>query len=152
MPEKIERSTTKMLHKYRKSFCLRERIMAKEVLFNQDYNKIVTDNLEIFKYEYPDIGDKNWEDFKNKPNCKCRGEIFKSFKDDINKFNAIMSKLTGEDIEMLFPGPLEETLVKEFDDLKSMEEFLNDLRKKGKMIRQANPSPNGKGGFVLICM
>ena len=126
--------------------------MSKEALFNQEYNKVITDNIEIFKYEYSSIDEKMWEEFKNKPNCKCRGKIFKVLKENMGKFNSIMSKLTGEDIEMLFPGPLEETLVKEFDDLKSMEKFLNDIRKKGKMIRSATPSPNGKGGFVLICM
>jgi len=126
--------------------------MAKEVLFDQKYNAKIIENIEIFKYEYPEIAEQTWNEFRDKPNCSCRGKIFKIFQDNIDKFNGIMSKLLGEEVIVNFPGPLTETIVKEFDTLKEMEAFLNELRVKSKMMRSASPSPNGKGGFVLICM
>jgi len=126
--------------------------MPKDVLFSNDVLRVINDNIEIFIYEYPEIDEKTWNDFKRKPNCKCRGRVIKTFQKDLEKINGILSKLMGEDIVIHFTSPLEEPIVKEFKDLKEIEDFLKDLRRKGKIIRSASPSPNGKGGFIVIVM
>jgi len=126
--------------------------MARDVIFDQDVNARINKNIEIFAYEYPEIDEKTWKEFKEKPNCKCRGKVLKKLQKDKSKFNAIMSKLMDEEVEIHFPMPIENPIVKEFETLKEMEDFLNELKSKGKLMRSANPSPNGKGGFVLIVM
>ena len=126
--------------------------MPKELLFGKDVTRLINKNLEIFVYEYPDIDEKTWNEFKAKPNCKCRGRIIKAFQKDPDKINKIISKLMGEDVVVYFTSTLEEPIVKEFDSLKEIEDFLKDLRRKGKVLRSASPSPNGKGGFVVIIM
>lgn len=126
--------------------------MSKEILFEQKENKLIIDNVEIFKYEYPEISENDWNDFVTKPNCQCRGKIFSILKKDQKKLDFIFSKLMNEDVSIIFRGPIEEPIVKEFDDLKQMEEFLKELNRKGKLFRSASPSPNGKGGYVLIVL
>jgi len=127
--------------------------MPKTVLFSQEINELITKNADIFMYEYPDIvSEKDWNDFKTKPNCKCRKKIMDGLLKDMTKFNQIVSKLKGEEIEIIFPKPLEETIVEEFETLKEMEVFLKELKNKGIMFRSATPSPNGKGGFILIVL
>ena len=125
---------------------------TKEVLFDQKINETILKSIDIFKYEYPQIKSDMWDEYKAKPNCKCRGKIFAEFKNNMDKFNSIMSKLMHEEIEIIFPGPLQETIVKEFDTITEMQDYLNELRRKGTLLKSASPSPNGKGGFVLICM
>jgi len=126
--------------------------MSKLVKFNNDIMQTIIDNLDIFKYEYPEVKSKTWDDFKAKPNCKCRGDILKMLKEDMIKFNGIICKLLDKDIEVVFPSPLEKTIVKEFENIKEMEEYLRHLNDTGKIIRSATPAPNGTGGFILIVM
>jgi len=127
--------------------------ITKEILFNPELNDIIVKNVEIFAFEYPNISDKKWKEFKNKPNCqKCRMEIFAELKKDSDKLNTIFSRLLDDAVIVNFPGPLTDPIVKEFDNIVEMEKFLKDIKKKGIMIRSASPSPNGKGGFVLICL
>ena len=121
-------------------------------IFDQSLLKTIMDNLEIFKYEYPEVGEKNWTDFKNKPQCKCRKAIFETLKADPEKLNRIFSKLLSESVEIFFPAPIDQPIVKEFETLVQLESFLKELKAQGKIIRSATPSPNGKGGFLLIVL
>lgn len=126
--------------------------MVKDIIFNKTINDLIVKNVEIFEYEFTSIDSKDWQDFAKKPNCKCRTKIFEQLKKDKKHFDEVMSKLMGEDVEIHFPAPLDEPIVKEFENLKQLEDYLKDLKRKGTVIRNANPSPNGKGGFVLIVM
>jgi len=126
--------------------------MSKEILFDQDINNLIVKNVSIFQYEYSQIDEKTWKEFSTKPNCKCRGKVFKILQEDMEKLNAILSKLMGEEISLIFPGALEEPIAKEFETLKGMEDFLKELKAKGKIIRSASPAPNGKGGYLLVVM
>ena len=126
--------------------------MVKDIVFNQEVNEVLVQNAEIFSYEYPEIDAKTWDEFKRKPNCKCRGKIFDLLRKDPDKLNGILSKLMGEEVNLFFPSPIDDPIVKEFNDLKGMEDFLKELKSKGKMIRSATPSSNGKGGFIIIVM
>ena len=126
--------------------------MSKEILFDQEINKLIVTNVPILQYEYSQVDEKTWNEFATKPNCACRGKIFKLFQDDPKKFNEIVSKLMGEEVAILFPGPIEDPIVKEFKTLKGMEEYLKELKSKGKMIRSASPAPNGSGGYLLVVM
>lgn len=126
---------------------------VEEIIFNTEINQLIQTYIEIFKFEYDEISEKDWNDYKNKPRCgSCRKKILDVFRQDEEKFNNIISKLRGKETIVYFPGPINESIVKEFNDLKEMEAFLTDLKKRGKMIRSATPSPNGKGGFVLVVL
>ena len=126
--------------------------MSKEILFDQELNRLVIKNVEIFQYEYSQVDEKTWKEFATKPNCSCRTKIINLFKAIPEKFNKIISKLVNDDVVVLYPGPIEDPIVKEFKTLKGMEEFLKELKSKGKMVRSASPAPNGKGGYILIVM
>jgi hypothetical protein len=126
--------------------------MAKEIIFNGKLKEILINNVDIFEYGFKDVPEKIWKDFKNKPNCGCVGQILTALQKDLDKTNTIFSEFLGEDIKVVFPGPIESPIVKEFDNIVEMEKYLKNLQQKGKMIRSATPSPNGKGGFILIVM
>jgi hypothetical protein len=126
--------------------------MANDIIFNKTINDLIVKNVEIFTFEFPSIPENDWKDFAKKPNCKCRNKIFEELKKEKTKFDSVMSRLMGEEVEIHFPAPLDEPIVKEFENLKKMEEYLKELKRKGTVIRNANPSPDGKGGFILIVM
>lgn len=126
--------------------------MPREIVYDKEIDTLVKKNLNIFEYEYEDIPKSDWVDFKNKPNCTCRQKIIKALSSNPDKFNQIISKLSGKDTVVYFPKPLDEPMVKEFDTLIDMESFLKELKRKGTLFRSAAPSPNGKGGFILIVM
>jgi len=126
--------------------------MARDIIFNQQIQELIKESADIFGFEYPAISEKKWQEFKNNPNCKCNAEIYAEIQKDVEKMNSIFSTLMGEEVNIIFPGPLPEAIVQEFENIKDMENFIKELQKKGKMIRSASPSPNGKGGFILIVM
>jgi len=126
---------------------------VEDILYNKKLiDGIIKENLDIFKYEYRDNGirEKTWRDYKTKEKCSCKKKIFAFFMEDSDKFNAIMSKLMGKDVNIIFPEPIKEPIVKEFDNIVDMESFLISLKEDGKVFRNLNPSPNGKGGYILI--
>jgi len=126
--------------------------MAKDLVFNETVQNIVFDNLEIFKYEYPELK-KDLDDYKKKPNCKCRGKIFKKFQEDEDKFNSIVSKFMEEEVNIHFSGPLKESIVKEFSNITEVQEFLTELQNKGKIVRTTSISPSkDSDGYILIAM
>jgi hypothetical protein len=126
--------------------------MVKRILFNADIEKVIRSNLDIFAYEYPDVPKKDIEEYKKKPNCNCKRALFESFREDMQKFNSIMSKMMEEEVEVYFVRPLEEPMVKEFENIVEMESFLKDLKSRGIVIRSATPSTNGRGGWIMVIM
>ena len=126
--------------------------MAERMLFSAELESTIRENLDIFGYEYPEVPKKDIEDYKKKANCNCKRSLFAEFRKDMDKFNSIMSKMMGKDVEIYFASPLEDPIVKEFANIVEMEEFLKDLKSKGKMVRSATPSPNGSGGYIMVIM
>jgi len=125
--------------------------MSKNKVFDQALMDVIRENLEIFKYEYPKVKDKDWEEFQKNTGCgSCINNIITHLKKDKGKMNAIFSKLLDEDVVINFMEALESPIVKEFDNIVEMETFLKRLKEEGKIIRTVSPSPNGKGGYILV--
>lgn len=130
-----------------------EKMPKKDVILNRDYIDLIFENEEIFKYEFPNIPDDDWEAYKKKKRCgQCRKKVIGVMKEEPEKFNSIFSKLLDEDVQVHFPGPIEEPIVKEFENIVEMQKYLKELKSIGKQIKSANPSPNGKGGYLLVVM
>jgi len=130
-----------------------EKTMAEDTVFRQSEIKIVLDNLDIFKYEYPDVRKRDWDNFvAKKGGCSCTKKIIDGFKRDIDKTNSIFSKLMGKEVSMYFAGPIQDPVVKEFDSIQDVEAFLKKLKNQGKQIKSATPAPNGKGGYILVVL
>jgi len=130
-----------------------ERNMAENIIFNKNIIQLIIDNIDIFKYEYPNIKDKTWKLFlEKKGGCSCTKSIIKEFKSDIEKINSILSELLNQKVNLNFYGPLKNPIVKEFPSLSEMELFLKELKSKGTHIQSATPSPNGQGGYIMVIM
>jgi len=128
-------------------------IMSKDILFSKEYLDLILDNVEIFKFEFPNISDEDWKEYLSKKNCgSCRKKVIGVMRQDMDKLNDIFSKLLEEDVVLNFPGKIEDPIVEEFDNIADMQNFLKDLKSKGKQIQSATPSPNGKGGYLLVVM
>jgi hypothetical protein len=127
--------------------------MAKDIVLRKNQVDMIFENEEIFRYEFSNIADKDWKDFKKKRNCGiCRKRVLGSMKQEPEKMNEIFSKLLDEDVIVHFPGPIEDPIVEEFDNIADMQNYLKTLKSHGKQIKSANPSPNGKGGYLLVVM
>jgi len=126
--------------------------IKKLVLGKEEIDQIL-ENKEIFQYEFPEVSDKDWETFTKKRNCgACRKRVVGPMRKQPDKMNVIFSKLLGEEVEICYPGPIDTPIIEEFDNIVDMQKFLKSLKEQGKQIQNATPSPNGKGGYLLVVM
>jgi hypothetical protein len=124
---------------------------VEEIIFNPEIRNLVIENIDSFKSEYPDISKEDWEGYINDKGCRnCKMKIFQIFKDDNEKFNSIISRIKGNPVEISFPGPIQDPMVKEFSSIIEMEEFLKELKRKRVRYQNIATSPDGKGGYILI--
>jgi hypothetical protein len=122
--------------------------MTKTIQFNQAIETLIRDHIDIFIYEYPEIDTKTWNEYKTKPNCSCKGKVHAQLRQNILKFESIISKFMGEEVKITFPGPLAHPIIQEFPNLIAAQEFLKTLALNGNMIRNVNITPNN-GTYII---
>ncbi len=126
--------------------------LVRKIVFNKELMDIMKENMEIFKYEYPNVEDTDWNESVKGKCGPCMQNILNAFKEDDEKLNSIFSKFLQEEVKVYFPHTIESPIVKEFDSLSAMEDYLKELKSTGSMIRNASPSSNGSGGYLLVVM
>lgn len=125
--------------------------MVEDIVFGRTEIQIILDNIEIFQYEFPGVRGRDWKNFiSKKGGCSCTQNIIQKLKENPIKTNEIFSQLLDKKINLYFPGPIDNPIVKEFSTLSDMEVFLKTLKNQGKHIKSATPAPDGKGGYILV--
>ena len=127
--------------------------VRKDVVFNKKYLDLMLENIETFKSEFSDIPLEDWDEYLANKSCgSCRQKIMGVIRQDTDKLSKVFSEILGENVSLNFPGKIESPIVEEFNNTTDMQEFLKGLKSKGKQIQSATPSPNGKGGYLLVVM
>jgi hypothetical protein len=126
---------------------------AEDIIFNKDIRETIVNNIDIFKREFENIDKKDWKGYVKEQGCpSCKRKVFNTFRQNSEKMNRILSELMEKSVNLIFPGPIEEPIIKEFDNIIEMQSYLKSLQKMGKKFRSATPSPNGKGGYILVVL
>lgn len=132
-------------------FLTRERDMGKKIQpYNAEIQKVVHGNLERFVGEYPDFVEHIYK-YKNKPNCQCRQELYAEFQKDLDKFSGIVSELTGEDLNIVFPGPLASPEMHTFSTVEDAHAALVEYSKHFKQLKSFSINVHNDKVY-LVCI